>query len=105
MNNEKGPGTPVSYAEQLRLENPEKMAGIENMVRQFSQKVRIEEDPALDNESIAKIANFVVNRIKPKELAGAEPADIQKAIEDALYEGVDSRMHIKKEHLEERPNA
>jgi len=76
------------------------MAEIEGMVRTFFEKVK-KPDESLNDKSVALIANGIVNRMQRRELEGASEEELNKVIEDTLFEGVDVRLKLKEEGLED----
>jgi hypothetical protein len=92
----------VPYSTVLRQTNPEKMDEVENMVRAFAAKVMVEGD-VLTNKSVALAANGVVNRMQSKIETGATKEEIDKEIENSLYDTVDTRLKMKREGFEDRP--
>lgn len=92
----------VPYSTVLRQSNPEKMEEVENMVKAFAEKVMVPGD-VLTNKSLKLAANGVVNRMQSKIEHGATKEEIDKEIENALYDTVDTRLKMKKEGFEDRP--
>ncbi|MDE2173594.1 MAG: hypothetical protein KGJ31_03390 [Patescibacteria group bacterium] len=89
------------YSTIIREHHPEKMSAIEDQVRNFWNKVKLDTDPVLDDKSIAHVANLVANRLQRKIEQGASTEELDKAIADAMYEGLDVRMNLKKEGMAE----
>ena len=91
-------GENISYSMKLRQENPEKMAEIENKVREFLTRAPLLQGENLDDTDVARVANFTVNKLK--RLEGATDQEMDKTIEEALYEGVGERLKLKQEGME-----
>lgn len=89
----------VSYAVQLRQSHPEKMGELEQMVRTFFDKVKMEGEN-LSDKSVALVANAVANRLQRKTVEGATMDELNKTIEDTLYEGIDVRLKLKEQGFE-----
>lgn len=84
-----------SYSAKMRRESPEKMEAIEHMIQVAYSKARVETEPSeLSHNAVAMVANSVSNRAMRKRMEGASAEDIEKEIENAIYEGIDERLAL-----------
>jgi hypothetical protein len=79
-----------SPALKMRTDSPERMAALEQNVRDFAKKVMVQGE-TLSDKSVGLIANAIVNKMATQP-EGSSQDELDKMIEEALMEGVDVRL-------------
>ena len=92
----------LSYAEDLRTTNPQKMEAMDLQVRNYIEHAKstglLQHGESLNEEEVRRISNYVMNAVRREQGDGVDaPSEdqINKVIEGALLTGVAERLSLK----------